>query len=334
MSSGKGITLGELAKKINAKLVGDPNKLITGINTLLRANEDEVSFLSRDGFIKDLKKSNAGAIIISEEKTELTSCNKLIGKDPYLLYARASGVFKKHRKDNISRGVSELSYISPSANISSSANIGPFCVIGEEVEIGEKVTLGGGVIIEDSVKIGNKTLINSNSTIYSSVVIGSNCIIHSGTVIGSDGLGFAKDGEKWEKIEHLGSVILGNYVEIGSNCSVDRGSLGNTCLNDQVKIDNQVHIAHNVIIGKATAIAANTAIAGSTVIGKNCTISGGCGIIDNLKITDSVHITALSLVTKSLNKPGTYTSGTALMEHELWKKNAVAFKRLKDIIKK
>ena len=147
-------------------------------------------------------------------------------------------------------------------------------------------------------------------------------------------MGFVRDGENWVKIEHLGKVHIGDTVEIGANCSIDRGSVGDTIIENQVKLDNQVHVAHNVNIGRATVIAANTAIAGSTVIGKNCTVSGGCGIIDNLKITDSVHITALSLVTKSITKPGTYTSGTTLMDHGLWKKNAVAFKRLKDIIKK
>ena len=189
-------------------------------------------------------------------------------------------------------------------------------------------------MINNSTKIGKKTVIHANSTIYDSVSIGANCIIHSGTVIGCDGLGFARDAENWVKIVHLGKVKIGDNVEIGANCSIDRGSVGDTIIENQVKLDNQVHVAHNVNIGRATVIAANTAIAGSTVIGKNCTVSGGCGIIDNLKITDSVHITALSLVTKSITKPGTYTSGTTLMDHGLWKKNAVAFKKLKDIIKK
>ena len=153
-------------------------------------------------------------------------------------------------------------------------------------------------------------------------------------MIGSDGLGFARAGENWVKIEHLGKVIIGDDVELGSNCSIDRGSVGDTHLDDQVKLDNDVHLAHNVHVGRASVIAANTTVAGSTTIGKNCTISGGCGIIDNLIITDSVHITALSLVTKSITKSGTYTSGTPLMEHSLWKRNAVAFKRLKDLIKK
>lgn len=334
MYSNKGITLGEFAKKLDATLSGGADKLVRGLNTLPSANKEEVSFLARPSYLKDLKKTKACAVIISKDNADQAPCETIVGKDPYLLYAKATHIFKKLQEISPMKGVSELAQISSSAKVSPTASIGPFCEIGEEAEIGEEVTIGSGVVIDNYTKIGNQTFIYPNTTIYQKVSIGCNCIIHSGTVIGSDGLGFAREGKDWVKIEHLGKVLIGDNVEIGANCSIDRGSVGDTCLSEQVKIDNQVHIAHNVRIGRATAIAANTAIAGSTVIGENCTISGGCGIIDNLTITDSVNITALSLVTKSIDKPGTYTSGTTLMEHDLWKKNAVAFKRLKNIIKK
>ena len=334
MSSEKGITLGELTKRLKAKLVGDPQKEVFGINTLKNASADEISFLSRSSYIKDLKSTLACAVIISEDQASLASCDVIVGTDPYLLYAKCTKIFKDLEKNKVMKGISEKAEISSSARVNPSACIGPFCQIGDNVEIGEGVSLGSGIKIYDATKIGNGTKIYSNSTIYHSVIIGRNCIVHSGTVIGSDGFGFAREKDNWVKIEHLGKVIIGDNVEIGSNCSIDRGSLGDTFINDEVKIDNQVHLAHNVNIGRATAIAANTAIAGSTSVGKNCTISGGCGIIDNLKITDSVNITAHSLVTKSINKSGTYTSGTVLMEHNLWKRNAIAFKKLKDFIKK
>jgi len=334
VSKNEGITLGDFAKELGAELSGNTEKIVVGLNTLRAASNDEVSFLSKDLYVKDLKKTKACAVIISPDKADLAPCDTILAEDPYLLYAKATHIFMNLKKNKRKSGISNLSDIHDSAKISPTAYIGPFCKIGKDVEIGEEVILGSGVVINNSTKIGKKTVIYANSTIYDSVSIGSNCIIHSGTVIGSDGLGFVRDGENWVKIEHLGKVHIGDTVEIGANCSIDRGSVGDTIIENQVKLDNQVHVAHNVNIGRATVIAANTAIAGSTVIGKNCTVSGGCGIIDNLKITDSVHITALSLVTKSITKPGTYTSGTTLMDHGLWKKNAVAFKRLKDIIKK
>ena len=181
------------------------------------------------------------------------------------------------------------------------------------------------------IRSGSK--IYPNVTIYDSVEIGSNCIIHGGTVIGSDGLGFAKDKGEWVKIEHLGKVIIGDNVEIGSNTSIDRGSIGNTHIEDNVKIDNLVHLAHNVKIGSGTAIAANSAIAGSSIIGKNCTLAGCCAVVDNIELSDEVHITAMSLITKSIKEKGVYSSGTPFMKNKDWKKNAVSFKKLHTIIK-
>ena len=334
MSSKKSITLGELAKKLDAKLIGDSELQVNGIKTLMEANQDEVSFLSRRQYTKQLNSTKAGAVIISDTDKALAKGNLIVGKDAYLIYAKATQVFKELNQEQQLQGISELADISSSARISPNATIGSFCRISDNVEIGDRVIVSPGVVIGESTCIGHRSIIQANVSIYHSVTIGDDCIIHAGSVIGSDGLGFARDGEDWEKIEHLGEVILGNNVEIGSNCSIDRGSAGNTFLDDQVKLDNNVHLAHNVHLGRSTVIAANTAIAGSTTLGKNCTVSGACGIIDNLEITDSVHITAGSLVTKSITKPGTYTSGTPLIEHSLWKRNAVAFKKLKDLIKK
>jgi len=334
VSSKNSVTLGELAKQLNAKLIGDPELKVNGIKTLKEANQDEVSFLSRNQYAKQLNSTKAGAVIISDSDKGLGKGNLIVGKDAYLLYAKATQVFKGINQEQGHQGISKLADISSSAKISSKATIGSFCKISENVEIGDHVIVGSGVVIGESTSIGNRTVIQANVSIYHSVTIGDDCIIHAGSVIGSDGLGFARDGEDWEKIEHLGEVILGNNVEVGSNCSIDRGSAGNTMLDDQVKLDNNVHLAHNVHLGRSTVIAANTAIAGSTTLGKNCTVSGVCGIIDNLEITDSVHITAGSLVTKSISESGTYTSGTPLIEHSLWKRNAVAFKKLKDLIKK
>ena len=143
-----------------------------------------------------------------------------------------------------------------------------------------------------------------------------------------------KENNKWKKIEHLGKVILGEEVELGSNTTIDRGSVDNTVIGDNVKIDNQVHIAHNVKVGSGTAIAANSAIAGSTIVGKNCTMAGCSAIVDNVEITDEVHITAKSLITKSIKESGIYSSGTPFMKNSEWKKNAVTFKKLSELAKK
>ena len=204
----------------------------------------------------------------------------------------------------------------------------------EDVTIEDDVVIMHGVFIGKGSKIGKGTIIYPNVSIYDQVEVGANSIIHSGVVIGSDGLGFAKDAGNWVKIEHIGKVIIGQAVELGSNTTIDRGSVGNTIIEDNVKIDNQVHIAHNVEVGSGTAIAANSAIAGSTKVGKNCTLAGCTAIVDNVEIADEVHITAKSLVTKSIKESGIYSSGTPFMKNSDWKKNAVGFKRLHELIKR
>ena len=334
MLSKKSITLGVLAREIGAELKGDPKKQVYGISTLKEASAEEISFLIRDSYSLDLERTNAAAVIISRKKYKDSPCDALIGDNPKLLYAKATHIFKDFIETNTSKNISELAEVSPSASISSSATIDSFCSIGEGVEVGDDVVIGSSVVINNHTKIGSGTKIYPNCTLYDCISVGSHCIIHSGSVIGSDGLGFVKDKERWVKIEHLGKVVIGDRVEIGSNSSIDRGSVGSTIIGNDVKIDNLVHIAHNVVIGSGTAIAANSAIAGSTIIGRNCTIAGCCGIVDNIEITDSVNITAMTLVTKSIKTSGTYSSGTPLMDNREWRKNAVAFKKLKDFISK
>ncbi len=215
MSSKRSITLGELAKQLNAKLIGDPEFKVNGIKTLKEANQDEVSFLSRKQYAKHLNSTKAGAVIISDSDKDLGKGNLIVGKDAYLLYAKATQVFKGINQEQQRQGISKLADISSSAKISPNATIGSFCKISENVEIGDHVIVGSGVVIGESTSIGNRTVIQANVSIYHSVTIGDDCIIHAGSVIGSDGLGFARDGEDWEKIEHLGEVIIGNNVEVG-----------------------------------------------------------------------------------------------------------------------
>ena len=333
MSSSAGITLGDLAQEIGAELQGDHKKIILGLNSIDKANKDQLSFISRDNFLPLLAKSTAGAIILSEDNLGKYNGNALIGDNPHLLYAKASKVFMELRRPKADPVTSKLAAIHGTANIGDGSTICSFVTISEDVVVDHGVSIGPSSFLGKGVKIGSGTIIHSNVSIYEGVELGSDCIIHSGTVIGSDGLGFAKDGQDWYKIEHLGGVIIGNNVEIGSNSSVDRGSVGDTKIEDNVKIDNQVHLAHNVEIGEGTAIAARSAIAGSSKIGRYCTLAGCCAVVDNVEISDEVHITAMSLITKSIKEPGTYSSGTPFMKNKDWKKNAVLFKKLNKLIK-
>ena len=332
MSLVSGIPLKELAQKIGADLEGDPDKEVLGLNTLDSASSNEVSFIARKSFLPSLPSSKAGALICSNKLSEGYSGNKLIGEDPYLLYARCTKVFKELINKSPILGISKLAHVADNASISKKSSVANFVDISDRVTVEDDVEIGSGVVIGKNSVIGRGSKIYPNVTIYDSVEIGSNCIIHSGTVIGSDGLGFAKHKGDWLKIEHLGKVIIGDNVEIGSNTSIDRGSVGDTTLEDNVKIDNLVHLAHNVKIGSGTAIAANSAVAGSSSIGKNCTLAGCCAVVDNIEVADEVHITAKSLITKSIKEKGVYSSGTPFMKNDDWRKNAVSFKKLHKLI--
>ena len=333
MTDSPGISLEELAQEIGATLRGDPKKIVFGLNSIVKVTHDEVSFISRDSYLSLLTKTTAGAVILSEDNLDSYSGNALIGQNPHLLYAKASKVFMELRNPNIEPKISNLAEIHESAVIGSGSIIDSFVTISEDVVLGNDISIGASSFLGKGVKIGKGTVIHSNVSIYEGVEIDSKCIIHSGVVIGSDGFGFAKNGEDWHKVEHLGKVIIGNDVEIGSNTSIDRGSVGNTIVNDNVKIDNQVHLAHNVKIGEGTAIAARSAIAGSSVIGRYCTMAGCCAVVDNIEIADEVHITAMTLITKSIKEPGVYSSGTPFMKNKDWKKSAVLFKKLDKLIK-
>ena len=334
MSLVSGISLKELAQQIEAELEGDPNKEVLGLNTLDAASDDEVAFIARESFLPSLSSTKAGALICSNELSEGYTGNKIIGENPYLLYAKCTKIFKGMGIQESNFGISKLAYIGKNVSISEKSNISNFVNISDGVTIEDDVIIEPGAFIGKKSVIGRGTRIHANATIYNSVEIGANCIIHSGSVIGSDGLGFAKEKGKWIKIEHLGKVIIGNNVEIGSNTTIDRGSVGNTLIEDNVKIDNLVHLAHNVKIGSGTAIAASSAVAGSSSIGKNCTLAGCCAVVDNIEVTDEVHITAMSLITKSIKEKGVYSSGTPFMKNKEWKKNAVSFKKLHKFITK
>ena len=334
MSLVSGISLKELAQQIEAELEGDPNKEVLGLNTLDAASDDEVAFIARESFLPSLSSTKAGALICSNELSEGYTGNKIIGENPYLLYAKCTKIFKGMGIQESNFGISKLAYIGKNVSISEKSNISNFVNISDGVTIEDDVMIEPGAFIGKKSVIGRGTRIHANATIYNAVEIGANCIIHSGSVIGSDGLGFAKENGKWIKIEHLGKVIIGNNVEIGSNTTIDRGSVGNTLIEDNVKIDNLVHLAHNVKIGSGTAIAASSAVAGSSSIGKNCTLAGCCAVVDNIEVTDEVHITAMSLITKSIKEKGVYSSGTPFMKNQEWKKNAVSFKKLHKFITK
>lgn len=321
--SEKKINLKKIANYLDGKIIGEEDCEVENILPLDLANDEDISFFYNKKFIDKLKTTKAKVVVLEEEYTSFNNSISIVVKDAHIAYAKLTQLFKK----NIEKiGVSSDASIE-SNDIDPSSFIGPRVIIEEKAEIGKNVKILGGAFIGSKVKIEDNTLIYPNVSIYSETKIGKNCIIHANSVLGSDGLGFANKDEKWEKIEHLGIVKVENEVEIGSGCTIDRSSTGETVIKSGVKLDNQVHIAHNCEIGENTIIGAKTAIAGTTKVGKRCKIGGGCGIIDNINLCDDVTVTPMSFVTKSITKKGIYSGGSMLMEHRDWLKYSAELNR-------
>jgi len=332
MVNKKEYSLAELAIFIDAKLEGKGSDKVNCLSSLQSSKAGSITFITSKSFRHFLDGCEATAVILSDSETAFFGGNRLIVKDPYLSYAKISHLFSCELEGGV---VSSSADIAKSADINSSALIGSHVVIGERVEIASGVRIGAGSVIGDGCIIGKDTVIYPNVTLYHGVTIGSDCIIHSGTVIGSDGFGYVLDDQVWMKIAQLGFVVIGDCVEIGSNCAIDRGALDDTQIHDGVKMDNQIHVAHNVIIGENTAIAGCTGISGSTRIGKNCTVGGGSCFAGHLDIADGSHFAGVAMVTKSITKPGQYSSsGVGCMSVNDWRKNTVRFRQLDDIARR
>jgi len=320
------LTLEEIAKLIGASVHGEPSKEILGINTLIDANSEQISYAVSKKYKELLIHSNAGAVIVDESLKDQCTTNVLLVKNVYLAYSLLTHKFKYLQNINHLHSGSEV------VNSFIDVDVSPSCVIGKNVFIGRNSSIGANCVIEDNVNIGKNSRIESNVTIQNGSQIGKNCIISPGVIIGCEGFGNARDKDnKWHAIAHLGNVIIGDDVSIGSNTTIDRGSIDNTEIHNGVKIDNLVHIAHNVIIGEDTAIAATTGIAGTTVIGKRCMIGGMVGIVGHLTITDDVIVNATSTVNRSITKPGIYTGFVPLMLHSEWKKVGIWLTKLDKI---
>lgn len=319
-------SLAELAQYLDAELRGDPDYAIRALATIQMAGANQLTFVANPAYQKYLMQTSAGAVLMRSEFAAQYAGHKLIVDNPYLAYARATALFDSGY--SAESGIDPSAVIGEECQLGQGVSLGAHVVIGRGVILGDDVIVGPGTVIGDDCRIGARSRLAANVTLYHGVILGEDCILHSGCVLGADGFGFAPSAKGWVKIHQLGGVVIGNRVEIGASTCIDRGALDDTCIEDGVIIDNLVQIAHNVRIGKNTAIAGHSAIAGSTSIGANCTIAGAVGIVGHLHITDGVHITAMTLVTHSIDKPGSYSSGTPLDQTRDWRKNAARFRQL------
>lgn len=327
------ISLEKLAKLTNSALLGDKSTKLSSVASLEDAIEGQISFVSNSKYLRLLSITKASALILPLELAKDFKGNALVNSNPYLTFAKVLEII--HTECKTTPSVHPSSVIAADAIIDKSATIGANVVVESGVIIKPAVNIGAGSYIGKNTFIAQNTKLYPNVSIYAGTKIGRNSIIHSGVVIGSDGFGFAiQEDKSWLKILQIGDVEIGDNVEIGANTTIDRAALGTTLISNGVKLDNQIQVGHNVQIGENTAIAAATVIAGSTNIGKRCQIGGTVAIAGHLQITDDVIITGKSMVIKSINKPGVYSSGIAADENKKWRRNAARFRQLDEMAKK
>src|SRR5581483_10428061 len=298
----------------------DPAITVRRLATLDQAGAGDLSFLYNRRYRKFLKVTAASAVILSPADAADCAVAALVMDNPYLGYARAANLLAAAPQPPA--GVHATAAVHPEAHVDESACVGPHAVVEAGAEVGEHVLLEAGSVVQRGCRIGGYTRIEANAVLGPGVTVGRRCIIHAGAVIGADGFGFARDGHRWVKIPQMGGVHIGDDVEIGSNTTIDRGALKDTCIEDGVKIDNLVQIGHNCRIG------AHTAIAGCVSIGRRCLIGGAVGIAGHLEIADDVTVTAMSGVHKSILKPGVYSSGWPVQDNRTWHRYLAQINRL------
>ncbi len=321
------------APELSIELVRGEQQQVHQFAPLLTAGLGDIAFLANPKYAKELKSTQASAVVLNEaawaaEQLNIATAAVVVCNNPYAFFAFASQALQ-----------ASACALHP-ATIHLTASIDPSAKLGKHVSIDAFVSIAAGVTIEDGCSIGANTsiaqgaFVGANSTLYANVTLyhgvqlGKRCIVHSGTVIGSDGFGFAPYQKRWIKIPQTGTVLIGDDVEIGSNCSIDRGALGTTTIGRGTKLDNLIQIAHNVQVGEDCAFAANIAIAGSAIVGNRVQMGGKAGVLGHLSVCDDVVISSCTLATKTISKPGFYSGVYPIQENAEWEKNAVALKRL------
>ena len=313
-------SLEQLSRHVQGNVHGDSQFHVSKLRSLAQATPHDIAFVNGEKYLEQARQSKAGALIVSKDLMSLLQdqCHLVVVDSPYLAFAQMTHIFSDQREFT---GIADTASIHPTAQLGENVAIGDYAVIGENVQIGANSCIFPHVHIGKNVSIGQSAWIESHVSILAEASIGDCVRIQANTAIGSEGFGFAPYQGQWHRIAQLGGVRIGHQVRIGSNCSVDRGALDDTVIDDGVILDNLVQVAHNV----------HTVIAGSTSIGAHCIIGGASAIAGHLTIADQVQFTGMSMVTKSIHQAGNYSSGTGLLESTAWRKAVVGFRQLSEM---
>jgi UDP-3-O-[3-hydroxymyristoyl] glucosamine N-acyltransferase len=305
------LTLAQIASRLGGRVAGAQEVLIHQVGSLERAGPGQIAFLAKPKYRAQLAGTHASAVVLGADSEAATSLPRIVCDNPYAYFARVSQLFNAPTLQP--PGVHPAASVAPSARL------------------GERVSIGAGCSVGDGATIGDDSCLYPGVAVYPGCRVGARAIIHSGAVIGADGFGIADDGGRWVKIPQIGSVRIGDDVEIGANTTIDRGAMDDTVIGDGVKLDNQIQIGHNCLVGEHTAMAGCVAVAGSAVIGRHCTIGAGALILGHLSICDHAHVSADTVISHSILKPGTYTGMFPADDNASWARNTAVVRHLAEL---
>ena len=324
------VALREIAGQLGGELVGDGSIGIDRIGSLERATPSTITFLASVRLRPLLAQSRAGCVIVGPADREVAAARgaAIVTADPYAYYARLTRWWATREHPPAAPSVHPSAIVDPLAVVAGDATIGALAVVEAHATIGAGAVIGSHGVVGRAAHVGAGSRLAPRVTLGERCVVGARAILHSGVVIGADGFGFAPVDGRWEKIEQLGAVRIGDDVEIGANTCVDRGALDDTVIEDGVKLDNLIQNGHNVRIGRHSALAGCVGVAGSADIGAHCTIGGAAMILGHLRLGDGVHISAGSFVMRSILKPGLYSGIFPIDDNAAWEKNAATLRQL------
>jgi len=324
---------GQIAAFLNGTVEGDPEVRVSNLSKIEEGKPGTMTFLANMKYASFLYTTGASVVVVNNDFVPLhpVAATLIRVEDAYTAFAMLLEKYSQIQTGG--KGISKLAFISESAKTGKNCSVGEFSYIGEEVVIGDNVTIHPQVYVGNKVTIAADTILYPGVKVYRECIIGRNCTLHSGVVIGSDGFGFAPQSDNnYQKVPQIGNVILEDNVEVGSNTTIDRATLGSTIIRKGVKLDNLIQVAHNVEMGENTMIAAQTGISGSTRIGRNCLIGGQVGIVGHLTIADNVKIGAQSGVEGNITEDGAIVLGSPAIEVMRAKKAYVHWRNFDDIV--
>ena len=314
---------------------GDASIDIAGLGPIDSAAQGQITHLSGRAYRRYLSSTKASAVLLKEADAPDCPCVAVVVPDPYLAFAVTSQLFDDSPRRR--SGIDPTAVVDRAAKVDASAAVGAYATVAADAVIGARVEIGDGVRVGAGTEIGADSIIYPNATLYHGVRIGKRCVVHSGAVIGADGFGFTPNRQgEWQAIAQLGGVTLGDDVSVGACTTIDRGAITDTVVGNGVKIDNQVQIGHNCDIGEHTLICGRVGIVGSTRIGRHCVFAGGAGVAGEHPVTicDNVQVSAVTTITRSIDRPGVYSGAVLHNTAQRWRRNALRFAQLDDIAKR